>query len=104
MAKGFGEPPQWSVTSILESVDYPVTREELVESAASDEAPVTVINFLKSLPSAAYATLEDIERDFAEAARRFGMGADRPAWLETDRSNIGRDAVEGATGTKTRHP
>jgi len=104
MAKGFGEPPQQSVVTHLEGVEYPVTRDELVDAAADNGAPVDIINFLKSLPAAAYASFEDVERDFAEAARRFGMGADRRAWFEQDRSNIGRDAVENAPEGHTKHP
>lgn len=104
MAKGFGEPPAASVGAHLAGVDYPVTRDELVESAAGSDAPAAVINFFKCLPAAAYASYEDVERDFAEAARRFGLGADKPAWYGADRSNIGRDAVEQAPVGRTRHP
>jgi hypothetical protein len=104
MSRGFGEPPQRSVATHLAGVEYPVTRDELVEAAAQGDAPAQTINFLKALPSAAYASFEDVERDFAEAARRFGMGADRRAWLEADRSNIGRDAVENAPDGHVKHP
>ena len=104
MARGFGEPPQVSVATHLSGVEYPVTRDELVESAADSGAPAEVINFLKCLPASAYASFEDVQRDFAEAARRFGMGADKQAWYEQDRSNIGRDAVENAPEGQTRHP
>ena len=104
MARGFGERPQLSVAAHLSSVDYPVTRDELVERAADDGAPAEVINFFKCLPASAYSSFEGVQRDFAEAARRFGLGADKPAWLEHDRSNIGRDAVENAPEGHTRHP
>ena len=104
MARGHGEPPQESAATHLEGVEYPVTRDELVETAASSGASAALINFFKALPAAAYASYEAVARDFAEAARRFGLGADKQAWYEQDRSNLGRDAVERAPGGKTHHP
>jgi len=104
MSRGFGERPEESVVTTLRAVGYPVTRAELVDAAADGGAPVEVLNFLKSLPQAAYASVDEVERDFAEAARRFGLGADRRAWFSQDRSNLGRDAVEGAPQGHTKHP
>jgi hypothetical protein len=101
MSKGFGEPPERSVYTHLQGLDYPVTREDIVASAEDNEAPVEVINFLRSLPQEEYQSLQQLERDFAEAAKRFAMGADKPAWAEGERGNIGRDAVERAA---VKHP
>jgi hypothetical protein len=104
MAKGFGEPPQLSVWTHLEGLEFPVSREEIVEAAEDNEASLNVINFLKALPRDSYVSLEVLLRDFAEAARRFALGPDKPAWQAGDRRNIGRDAVEMAPAGQTRHP
>lgn len=94
-----------NVATHLATLQYPLRREELVEAAADNGAPAELINFLKALPSAAYASYDDVRRDFAEASKRFGLGADGPAWREHgDRSNIGRDAIERPEPGQTRHP
>ncbi len=100
MAHGIGEPLEESVETHIQSVDYPAEREELIASAADGDAPADVINFLKCLPRERYGSREEVERDFAEAARRLlgGPGAGGP-----DRRNIGRDLVEGP-GAVTHHP
>ena len=91
MAKGIGESPARSPANILQTVDYPTTRAEIVEAAGDSDAPREVINFLKCLPQENYQSLESALRDFAEAERRFGMSnqSDGP-----DRRNIGRPAAE----------
>lgn len=103
MAKGIGESPARSPATHLQQIDYPATRDEIVESAAGDDAPVEVINFLKCLPERSYASLEAALRDFAEAERRFGMSNQNAPG--TDRRNIGRPAGEDAPASaSTRHP
>jgi hypothetical protein len=106
MALKHGEDPWRSVTPNLDGVaDYPASKEEIVGAAEDAGAPVDIINLLKSLPRAQYASAEDAMRDLAEAGRRFGMGnqkADDGA--NRDRRNIGRDAVESAPRGLTRHP
>jgi len=101
MARGIGENPARSPTAHLQAVDYPATRDELVQTAADNEAPVEVINFLKSLPKQRYASYEEALRDFAEAERRFGVGnhaEDGPS-----REDIGKKAVE-SPDAPTHHP
>ena len=103
MAKGIGEQPQRSPATIVQEVDYPATREELVQTAADEEAPAEVINFLKCLPGERYASFEAVLRDFAEAERCFGL-SNFPT-KGPDRRNIGRTAGEDAPeGSHTRHP
>jgi hypothetical protein len=105
MAYGLAEDPGLSIPAHLDSVDYPAEREQIVRAAMDNGAPMDIINVLKSLPREEYASREDVMRDLAEAARRFGM-----PWLkdddgvDRDRRNIGRDVVEGATDGRTRHP
>lgn len=96
MAFGIAEDPVLSPQEHLDAAEFPVWREVLVRIAADNGAPVDVINLFKSLPRGRYETKEDVQRDFAEAARRFALGnmdvhedgADR------DRRNLGRDLME----------
>jgi hypothetical protein len=108
MAFGIAESPENNPTDHLDGVDYPVWREQLVKSAADGGASVDIINLFKSLPRTKYESKEEIQRDLAEAARRFGaglMGGEEPEdRAKRDRRNIGRDAVEGAQEPLTRHP
>jgi hypothetical protein len=105
MAYGLAEDPGLSITSHLDSVDYPAEREQIVRAAEDNGAPVDIINVLKSLPQTEYASREHVMRDLAEAARRFGS-----PWLkdddgvDRDRRNIGRDLVENAPDGNSRHP
>lgn len=94
MARGIGEEPRRSPAAHLAQVEYPATRDEMVETAGDNEAPVEVINFFKALPKERYGSQEEVLRDFAEAERRFaaGRGADDRA----RREDIGRIAAERA--------
>ena len=70
MARGIGENPARSPAEHVRQVEYPASREDIVQTAADNEAPVEVINFLKSLPKERYESYEAVLRDFAEAERR----------------------------------
>jgi len=88
MARGIGENPALSPAEHLRQIDYPASRDEIVEMAGDNDAPIDVINFLKCLPKDTYDSYEAALRDFAEAERRFGMSnfaGDGPS-----RENIGR--------------
>src|SRR3989442_6431930 len=74
MVRGSGEDPRRSPAAHLAQVDYPATREDLVQTAEDNEAPVEVINFFKCLPKEKYGSQEEVLRDFAEAERVFGAG------------------------------
>lgn len=107
MALKHGENPWRSVTPNLDGVvEYPSSRDEIVNAAEDSGAPMDIINLLKSLPREQYASPLDAMRDLAEAARRFGMGNQRADedGVNRDRRNIGRDAVENAPRGLTRHP
>ena len=73
MARGIGENPALSPSQHLREIEYPTTRDEIVATAADNEAPPEVINFLKCLPKEKYDSYEAALRDFAEAERRFGL-------------------------------
>lgn len=94
MARGIGEDPRRSPAAHVAQVEYPATRDEIVETAEDNEAPVEVINFFKALPKQRYGSQEEVLRDFAEAERRFaaGPGTDQRA----RREDIGRTAAEKA--------
>ena len=98
MARGIGEDPRRSPAAHLAQVDYPATREDLVQTAEDNEAPVEVINFFKALPKERYGSAEEVLREFAEAERRFALGNapdDRGR-----RENIGKVAAED----QSKHP
>ena len=81
--------------------------QQFARALADNGASVDVINLFKSLPKTQYHSKDEVQRDFAEAARRFATGnhvdkADGDA--ARDRRNIGRDLVENAPKGHTRHP
>jgi hypothetical protein len=71
MARGIGEDPRRSPAAQLAQVEFPATREEIVETAEENEAPPEVINFLKCLPKERYGSQEEVLRDFAVAEQCF---------------------------------
>jgi hypothetical protein len=98
MARGIGEDPRRSPAAHLAQVDFPASREELVQTAADNESPAEVINFFKSLPKERYASAEELLRDFAEAERRLAVG--NAADDRARRENIGKVAAED----RAKHP
>jgi hypothetical protein len=100
MARGNGEPQERSPSSILAQVEYPISRDDLSNTAAEAEYDTDAINFLRALPDRIYQSPHDVLREFAEAEARFGMSN------QTDvrhRGDLGRDAVETGANS-TRHP
>src|SRR5207237_2743907 len=59
MARGIGENPAKSPAAVVQQIEFPATRDEIVETAADNEAPAEVINFLKSLPKERYGSQEE---------------------------------------------
>ena len=100
MARGIGEDPRRSPSAHLSQIEFPASREELVETAEDNEAPVEVINFFKCLPKERYASYEEALRDFAEAERRLASG--NVPDPRARRDDIGRVAAEDAPDP--RHP
>ncbi len=99
MARGTGEPLERSPSAILTQVEYPIGRDELVVAAEEAGFERDAINFLRALPDRTYQSPTEVQREFAEAEARFGMGTRDVR----HRDNLGRDAVE--TGANpTRHP
>ena len=60
---------------LFEGVDYPVSRDELVELATASGFDVDVQNLVRALPDRDYLSRDEIWRSLAEARRRLGMGA-----------------------------
>lgn len=102
MARGIGENPARSPSYILQQVDYPATREDLVRAAEDEDAPVDTINFLKSLPDRQYRDPDEVLRQFAEADARFGFGNRKDA--VNHRGNIGKDMTEPPDSDHANHP
>jgi len=101
MARGIGENPARSPAVHIQQIEYPASREDIVQTAADNEAPVEVINFLKSLPKENYQTYEEALRDFAEAERRFGLSNFDDGG--PNREDIGKAAIE-SPDAPTNHP
>ena len=99
MAFGVGERPERSPASVLFAVEYPISRDELVRAAEDGESELAVLNFLRGLPDRIYTSPSDVERQFAEAGARFGMGTSDVR----HRGDIGKEAVETGANS-TRHP
>jgi hypothetical protein len=98
MARGIGEDPRRSPAWHLAQLEYPATREDLVQTAEDNEAPPEVINFFKALPKERYASAEEVLRDFAEAERRFALG--NVPDERGRRENLGKIAAED----RSKHP
>lgn len=98
MARGVGERPERSPAAMLRRVDYPATREDLVQAAADEEAPADTINFLKSLPNRTYQSRDEVLRYFAEAEARFGVTG-----VKLHRGDIGKEMTE-PPGEEAHHP
>ena len=90
MARGIGEDPARSPAVHLQGMEFPASREEIVQTAADNDAPVEVINFFKSLPKKRYESYE--------AVLRAGNLVDGPS-----REDIGKKAVE-SPDAPTHHP
>ncbi len=99
MARGIGERPERSPAAILSEVEYPISRDDLAQAAADVDAPVEVINFLRSLPDRIYQSRDEVQREFAEAGARFGIFTGEVR----HRGDIGKEAVEQGK-PPTRHP
>jgi hypothetical protein len=103
MARGVGEPPERSPSSILSEVEYPISRDDLAEAAAENGAPADAINFLRSLPDRIYTSPNDVLREFGEGSARFGIFTGAASGDIHHREDIGKEAVE--TGeAPTQHP
>jgi len=50
----------------LKGVDYPADRDELIETAKSNEAPDPVMNFLERIPDKQYETPVDVSKELSE--------------------------------------
>lgn len=104
MAYGTAENPALSVTPHLDGADFPISKDDLVELAEDNGAPVDVINVYKSLPRDEYESKEMVLRDLSEAARRSQVGPALHDDEKYDRRNIGRDRVEDNPAPGGRHP
>src|SRR5262249_31060642 len=104
MAHGIAEDPGRSPTAQLDGVEFPASKQMLVQTAADNGASVDVINLFKSLPREDYQPRQRAVGDLAEAAGRWGRGNGGDDGVFRDRRNIGRDAVENAPPGKVRHP
>ncbi len=50
----------------LKGIDYPASKQELLERARSNKAPDTVMSFLKRLPERRYNRANEVEQEFGK--------------------------------------
>jgi hypothetical protein len=75
---------------LFEGIDYPVTKQDLVEIAQDAEYDQDTLNLVLSLPDQTYRSREDVWRSIGEAKRVFG-GGQRD--LGTPRDDLGKQAT-----------
>jgi hypothetical protein len=83
---------------IFEGMEFPATRQDLVDFAENDELDTDTLNLILSLPDRTYADQNDVWRSIAEATRVMAGGSG----TGTPRDDIGREAVLTPDGM--RHP
>lgn len=75
---------------LFEGIDYPATRQDLVDFATDGHADPDVLNLVRSLPDHSYGSRDEIWRAWAEAMRRSGGGARN---LGEPRDDLGKQAA-----------
>lgn len=95
MAHKHGEALERSLSTHLDAVEYPTTRDLLQTAAMENAAPADLINVLKCLPSYSYLSKTEVLRDLAEASRRFATGnlPDTSDGVDRRRDDIGREPL-----------
>lgn len=76
---------------LFEGIDYPATRQELIDFATDGELDADTLNLVRSLPDRDYMNRDDIWRSMAEATRVFAGNS---------RTGSPRDDI----GKGSRHP
>lgn len=80
---------------VLEGIEYPATREELLGYVIDAEASAETINLFSSLPERTYTSRDDVWRSIGEATRMYGGGARD---LGEPRDDIGKQATHTEDG------
>ena len=75
---------------LFEGIDYPATRQELIDFATDGQVDPDVLNIVRALPDHSYGSRDEIWRAWSEAMRRFGSGARN---LGEPRDDIGKQAT-----------
>ena len=83
---------------IFEGIEYPASREDLVEFATDAEIDPDVLNLVRGLPDREYLDQNDVWRAIGEASRRFGIGRSDG----DQRDDIGKQHTTSEEGV--RHP
>lgn len=60
MARGMGGRSPADILNFLEGIDFPASKEELVDHAEDNNAPQEVIDVLEQLPDQQFMSLADI--------------------------------------------
>lgn len=60
MPRGMGGRSPANVANFLEGIDFPATRDDLVNHAEDNNAPMEVIHVLEDLPDQTYNNMADV--------------------------------------------
>lgn len=72
---------------MFEGIEYPVSRQDLIDLASDSEYDPDTLNLVRSLPDRTFTSRDDIWRSMAEATRVFAGGTGTP------RDDIGKQAT-----------
>ncbi len=74
---------------LFEGLDYPATKQELVDFATDGSTDADLLSLVRALPDRDYLSRDDVWRAWAEAVRRLGGGGRD---LGTPRDDMGKEA------------
>jgi hypothetical protein len=84
---------------IFEGLDFPATKNDLVEFVTDAESDQDTLNLVRSLPDREYLSRDDIWRAIGEATRVFGGGGRN---IGQPRDDIGKQSTTTESGVN--HP
>lgn len=73
---------------LFEGVDYPATKQELVDFASDTAIDADTMNLVRSLPDRTFENRDDVWRGWSEAMRVFGGAGGEP------RDNMGKQKTD----------
>lgn len=60
MPRGMGERSPANIASFLEGINFPASKDELVDHAEDNNAPQDIIDVLEQLPDQEYTSMADV--------------------------------------------
>lgn len=66
MARGFGGSSPSNIAHYLKGIDFPATKEELIEYAEDNDAPDEVLDVLEYFPDETYHSMAEVMQGVAQ--------------------------------------